>query len=133
MYWLLKSEPSAWSWDDQIRERTTKWDGVRNYQARNNMRSMHLNDLCFFYHSAIKEPAIMGIVKVIKMYESALDEPQFGYVTVEAVEALTHPVTLKSIKNEPLLSNLGLIRQSRLSVMPVSDREWKTILKMSHG
>ncbi len=128
--WLLKSEPTTWSWADQIREVTTKWDGVRNYQARNHMKKMNLGDLCFFYHSGIKEPAIVGIVTIIKTYEPDPVDPSFGHVTVEVCETLAFPVTLKAIKMEPSLENLPLIKQSRLSVMPVTESEWATLLTM---
>ncbi|MBX9977499.1 MAG: EVE domain-containing protein [Alphaproteobacteria bacterium] len=131
MLWLVKTEPGNWSWQDQVREKTTKWDGVRNYQARNNMKAMKLGDRCFLYHSATKEPAIMGIVTVIKLYESEPDEPTFGYVTVECVAPLDHPVTLRRIKEDPHLSELALVKQSRLSVMPISEEAWDIIIGMS--
>ncbi len=131
MYWLLKSEPNHWSWEDQAREKTTKWDGVRNYQARNHMRAMELGDFCFFYHSTIKEPAIVGIVRVIKAYEPDPHGQNFGYVTVEYHESLMRPITLKQIRNEPGLSHLGLVKQSRLSVMPVTQKEWNVLIGMA--
>lgn len=131
MHWLLKSEPSSWSWEDQVREKITKWDGVRNYQARNNMKAMEIDDLCFLYHSAIKEPKIMGIVKVIGLYEPEINEPNFGYVSVECVEPLENPVTLKQIKTDLELTHIPLLRQSRLSVMPLTSKEWHRILSLS--
>lgn len=130
MYWLLKSEPSAYAFENLISDKTTKWDGVRNYQARNNMKAMQLGDLCFFYHSAIKEPHIAGIMKVVKLYEPEPDEPNFGYVTCELVRPLKKIITLAQIKNHPGLQNLALLRQSRLSVMPVSETEWNILLNL---
>lgn len=134
-YWLLKSEPTCYSWDDQVREHTTKWDGIRNYQARNNMKAMDIGDLCFFYHSSTKIPAVMGIVRVVKRYEPEYEtdggDPRFGYVTVECVEPVTHPVSLKMIKETPELHDMPLITQSRLSVMPLTDLHWNTIQTLS--
>ena len=130
MYWLLKSEPSSYSFDDLIRDKTTKWDGVRNYQARNNMKVMHMGDLGFFYHSAIKEPHIAGMMKVIKLYEPDPTAPHFGYVTVEILRPLKKVITLAQIKNHKNLQSMPLIKQSRLSVMPVTKEEWEIILGM---
>jgi predicted RNA-binding protein with PUA-like domain len=133
-YWLIKSEPSTWSWDDQVKKGTEPWNGVRNFQARNNLKAMRVGDLCFFYHS-VKEKRIVGIVEVASDYRlDPTDETgQFGLVDVKAVEALDHPVTLDEIKMQPLLESLPLIKQSRLSVMPVDERSWHHILKMSKG
>lgn len=130
MYWLLKSEPSTYSIDDLIRDKQTRWDGVRNYQARNNMKAMKIGDECFFYHSAIKTPAIVGMMRVVKLYEVEEDAPQFGCVTVEFVRALKNPITFSSIKENPALQNLPLLKQSRLSVMPISATEWGDLLRM---
>jgi len=130
-YWLVKSEPGAWSWDDQVKAKKTGWDGVRNYQAANNMKAMALGDLAFFYHS-VNEKQIVGIVKVSKLYhpDPSDESGRFGMVEVTAVRPFVAPVTLADIKAEPRLQNLALVRQSRLSVLPVSKEEWALICKM---
>lgn len=127
-YWLIKTEPSAWSWDDQKSKQVTHWDGVRNYQASNNMKAMRIGDLCFFYHS-VSEKRIMGIVQVTKEYYPDHTDPtgRFGMVDVTFLEELPKPVTLEQIKQTPELQNLALIRQSRLSVMPIEETAWKII------
>ena len=133
-YWLLKSEPDVWSIDQQKKTgiKGAPWDGVRNYQAAKNLKSMKKGDLCFFYHSNIGKE-IVGIVEVIK--EAYLDKTdkssRFVAVTVKFKDKLPKPVTLENIKNNKELSHLGLIKQSRLSVMPIDIRSWKIILKMS--
>ena len=130
-YWLLKSEPNAWSWDDQIKEKITMWDGVRNYQARNNLMSMLVNDLCFFYHS-VNEKKIVGIVSVSKEhYIDPTDKTKkFVAVDVKTKKSLKNPITLKQIKKEKKLSHLALIKQSRLSVMPIDKISWDLICKL---
>jgi len=130
-YWLIKSEPSAWSWGDQVKKKITHWDGVRNYQARNNLKQMKIGDLCFFYHSVIGKQ-IMGIVKVCASYK---DDPtdssgKFGMVDVEYAQALEKPVTLEQIKQTKELQDLALIKQSRLSVMPVTPAQWDCVLSL---
>ena len=131
-YWLFKSEPGAWSWDDQVRDGVAEWDGVRNYQANNNMLAMRIGDKGFFYHS-VDEKRIVGVVEVVK--EHYLDPTdrsgRFGMVDVKAVGAVKTPVTLAEMKADPRLENLALLRQSRLSVAPVGDREWKIICAMA--
>jgi len=129
-YWLLKSEPTAWSWDDQIRDKITMWDGVRNYQARNNLMKMKKGDLCLFYHS-IKEKSIVGIVEVIKeFYPDPTDKTgKFVVVDVKAKEKLKNSVSLDDIKKNPKLVNIPLIKQNRLSVMPITTLEWNIIIK----
>ena len=133
-YWLLKSEPNVWSIDQQKKAgiKGAPWDGVRNYQAANNLKKMSKGDLCFFYHSNIGKE-IVGIVEVIK--EAYLDKTdksgRFVAVTVKFKDKLPKPVTLENIKNNKELSHLGLIKQSRLSVMPIDSKSWKIILKMS--
>ena len=133
-YWLLKSEPDVWSIDQQKKTgiKGVPWDGVRNYQAAKNLKSMKKGDLCFFYHSNIGKE-IVGIVEVIK--EAYLDKTdksgRFVAVTVKFKDKLPKPVTLENIKNNKELSHLGLIKQSRLSVMPIDSKSWKIILKMS--
>ena len=132
-YWLLKSEPHSWSWDDQIKEKKTMWDGVRNYQARNYLKAMKKNDLCFFYHS-VKEKKIIGIVKVVKeYYQDPTDKTKnFVVVDVKIFKKLKKPVSLDQIKKEKKLMHLPLIKQSRLSVMPIDYMSWKLINKMSN-
>lgn len=130
-YWLMKSEPSAWSWDSQVKKKVESWNGVRNYQAANNMKAMKLGDRAFFYHS-VDEKQIVGIVEVCKLYHpDPTDETgKFGMVSVKALMPLKTPVSLAQIKAEPKLKDLALLRQSRLSVSPVDAASWKLICKM---
>ena len=134
-YWLFKSEPNTWSFDDQLAkgDEGEGWDGVRNHQAGNNMKAMEIGDLGFFYHSVI-EKRIVGIVRVTKKWHLDPTDAtgRFGMVTVVAVKEVVKPVTLAEIKNEPLLENFALVRQSRLSVVPVSQDEWGMLLNMSN-
>ena len=132
-YWLLKSEPDAWSWDNQVKEGASMWDGVRNYQARNNLKEMKKNDLCFFYHS-VTERSIVGIVKVVKeYYPDPTDKTgRFVVVDVKAIKKLKNPVSLDQIKENNKLQNIALVKQSRLSVMPLKKNEWDIIIKMSN-
>ena len=131
-YWLLKSEPSTWSWDDQVKAGTEMWDGVRNYQARNNLMKMKKKDLCFFYHS-VSEKLIIGIVEVVKEhYPDPTDKTgRFVVTDVRTKRKLKRAVSLQEIKNTPKLSDIPLIKQSRLSVMPLKKIEWDVILKLS--
>jgi predicted RNA-binding protein with PUA-like domain len=133
-YWLLKSEPDVWSIDQQIKsgEKGSMWDGVRNYQASNNLRKMKKGDLCFFYHSNIGKE-IVGIVKVIReAYPDPTDKSKkFVAVQVRFEKKLSQPVTLENIKKTKELKDLPLIKQSRLSVMPIDTKYWKIILNMS--
>ena len=133
-YWLMKSEPDVWSLDQQIKSGTkgSMWDGVRNYQAANNLRKMRKGDLCFFYHSNIGKE-IVGIVSIIKeAYPDPTDKTKkFVAVKVRFEKKLKHPVSLESIKKTKELKDLTLIKQSRLSVMPVGTKHWKNILNMS--
>ncbi|MEM6551053.1 MAG: EVE domain-containing protein [Planctomycetota bacterium] len=133
-YWLIKTEPGNWSWTDQTtaKGKTTEWDGVRNYQANNNMKAMAKGDRCFFYHS-VKEKTIVGVVEVTKAWE--LDPTDktgkgFGMVTVKAIGEMPEPVTLGDIKGVDALSDMVLVNNSRLSVQPVTAKEWKAICKM---
>lgn len=132
-YWLFKSEPGTWSWDQQVKRgaKGEPWNGVRNYQARNYMRDMKKGDLGFFYHS-VNEKRVVGIVEVIKEYEldPSDEKGRFGMVTVKAVESLPKPVTLDDAKAEPKLKDMVLVNNTRLSVQPVTATEWKTIRKM---
>ena len=132
-YWLMKSEPSSWSWDDQIARGAAGegWDGVRNHQASNNMKAMEIGDLAFFYHS-VNEKQIVGIVEVIALYHPDPTDAsgRFGMVTVKAVKSMTRPVTLAEIKAEERLADMALVRQSRLSVTPVSADQWAIVMDM---
>ena len=132
-YWLLKSEHDAWSWDNQVKEGASMWDGVRNYQARNNLKEMKKNDLCFFYHS-VTERSIVGIVKVVKEYypDPTDNTGRFVVVDVKATKKLKNPVSLDQIKENSRLQDIALVKQSRLSVMPLKKTEWDIIIKMSN-
>jgi predicted RNA-binding protein with PUA-like domain len=123
-YWLMKSEPGCYSFDDQERDGITHWDGVRNYQARNNMKNMKVGDLCFFYHS-IKEKQIVGIVKVVKEHYPDPEDERFVWVDVEYFSRLNNPVTLSLVKER--WPELALVKQSRLSVMPVEKEYFEEI------
>jgi predicted RNA-binding protein with PUA-like domain len=130
-YWLMKSEPETWSWDDQVKAKTTGWDGVRNHQAANNMKAMALGDRAFFYHSG-GDRQIVGIVEVVKLYhpDPSDESGRFGMVEVKAVKPFAEPVTLAQVKAEPRLTDLTLVRNSRLSVQPVGKAEWDLLCKM---
>ena len=133
-YWLIKSEPDVWSIDQQKKEgaKGATWDGVRNYQAAKNLKNMRRGDQCFFYHSNIGKE-VVGIVEVIKeAYPDKTDQSgRFVAVTVKFLKKLSKPITLENIKKNKELSHLSLIRQSRLSVMPVDSKSWKILNKMS--
>ena len=133
-YWLLKSEPDVWSIDQQINagNKGVPWDGVRNYQAAKNLKTMKRGDQCFFYHSNIGKE-IVGVVEVIKEhYTDKTDQSgRFVAVTVKFVNKLERPITLEEIKKNKELSHLSLIKQSRLSVMPIDSKSWKVLNKMS--
>lgn len=133
-HWLLKSEPIKYSWDQLKKDKKTFWDGVRNYQARNNLKEMKKGDLCMFYHSN-EGKEIVGIVKVVKEFyqDPTTDDTNWVVVDVAPFKALKNPVTLEQIKDEPRLSNIALVRQGRLSVMPLSKEEFDTILEMSEA
>lgn len=132
-YWLFKSEPSTWSWDQQVAKGDAgeEWDGVRNYQARNFMRDMSVGDLGFFYHSQ-RERAIVGIVEVIAAAhpDSTTDDHRWECVDIKAVRPFETPVSLDDIKATEELADMVLVRNSRLSVQPVSETEWQHICKM---
>ena len=131
-YWLIKTEPSTWSWQDQVKAKITNWDGVRNYQARNNLIKMKIGDLCFFYHS-VKEKKIIGIVKVVKeSYPDKTDKTKrFVMINVKTYKKLDKPVSLEEIKGNKKLNHLSLIKQSRLSVIPIDYKSWLIIMKLS--
>jgi predicted RNA-binding protein with PUA-like domain len=133
-YWLFKSEPGSWSWDDQVKRggKGEPWDGVRNHQAANNMKTMKKGDLGFFYHS-VDEKRVVGIVEVIEEYHPDPSDPsgRFGMVTVRAVKPVPDPVTLAQIKAEPKLADFLLVRHTRLSVVPVEPAHWALICRMA--
>jgi len=130
-HWLVKSEPGAWSWDDQVKVDREPWNGVRNYQAANNLKAMKLGDTAFFYHS-INEKRIAGILEIVGEAELDPSDPKnrFVMVWVKAVKPFINSVTLADIKLEPSLADLPLIKQSRLSVMPIPDDAWKILCTM---
>ena len=131
-YWLVKSEPGAWSWDDHVKAGTAEWDGVRSHQACGNMNAMKIGDRAFFYHS-VKEKQVVGLLEVVKEYypDPTDKSERFGMVDFKALKPVEKPVTLAEIKATPELQEMALVRQSRLSVCPVAAKEWRLILKMS--
>ena len=129
-YWLMKSEPSSYSWDDLVRDGGTMWDGVRNNAARLHLRAMKAGDEAFFYHS-MDERAVVGIMKIAGTGQPDGEDGSWFKVPVEPVRPFGKPVTLAAIKAEPRLAKMELIRQSRLSVAPVREEEWKLILEMA--
>jgi predicted RNA-binding protein with PUA-like domain len=132
-YWLMKSEPEVFSWDDLVARGETgeEWDGVRNYQARNNMREMKLDDRAFFYHSR-SDTAVVGICEVIAEAhpDSTTDDPRWECVDVRAVAPLPRAISLQEIKADPRLSEMVLVKNSRLSVQPVTQEEWRVICEL---
>jgi predicted RNA-binding protein with PUA-like domain len=132
-YWLFKSEPSVWGWDHQVAKGDVgeEWDGVRNYQARNFMRDMAVGDRGFFYHSQ-SEKAVVGIVEVIAAAhpDSTTDDERWECVDIKAVKAVPNPVTLDAIKAEEALADMILVKNSRLSVQPVTEAEWALVCEM---
>ena len=132
-YWLFKSEPESWSWDQQKAKgkQGEHWDGVRNYQARNHMREMKIGDLGFFYHSG-GERAVVGIVEVAAEAhpDPTSDDPRWECVDVRALRDLERPVTLDEVKGEPSLADMVLAKNSRLSVQPVTEQEWDIVCRM---
>jgi predicted RNA-binding protein with PUA-like domain len=131
-HWLLKSEPFKYSWDQLVADGRTHWNGVRNFQASNNLKAMRIGEHGFFYHSN-EGLEIVGIAEIVKEYYPDPSDAagRFGMVDIKPVKAVPHPVTLQQIKAEPQLANFALVRQSRLSVVPVSDAEWGLICKMA--
>ncbi|MBA2238909.1 MAG: EVE domain-containing protein [Lysobacter sp.] len=128
-YWLMKSEPGSYSWDDLVRDERTQWDGVRNSAARLNLRAMRKDDEAFFYHS-VEDKAVVGIMRITREAQPDPKDPDWVTVEVEPVRPLA-PVTLKAIKAEPTLAKMELIRQSRLSVAPVREEEWRKVLELA--
>lgn len=133
-YWLFKSEPSTWSWDDQVAkgEAGEEWDGVRNYQARNFMREMKIGDKGFFYHSQ-KEKSVVGTVEVCAEAhpDSTTDDDRWECVDIKALQSVQTPISLDMIKADPRLSEMVLVNNSRLSVQPVTEKEWQIICEMA--
>jgi predicted RNA-binding protein with PUA-like domain len=131
-YWLVKSDPESYSWDDMIKDKKTAWDGVRNYQARNNLKEMNKGDMVLFYHS-VQATEVVGITKVTREYfqDPTTEDERWVAVDLEAIEPLDKPVTLSQIKKESKLKDIPLIKQSRLSVMPLNKKEYDTIIEMS--
>lgn len=133
-HWLFKSEPSVWGWTDQVArgEAGEEWDGVRNYQARNFMREMAVGDRGFFYHSQ-DEKAVVGVVEVIAAAhpDSTTDDPRWECVDIKAVKPVKTPVTLAQIKADPRLTEMALVRSSRLSVQPVTEEEWRIVCALA--
>jgi predicted RNA-binding protein with PUA-like domain len=131
-YWLVKSEPSSYSWEQMVKDGRTFWSGVRNFQASSNLKAMKAGDRAFFYHSG-EQKAVVGTVEIVKeYYPDHTDETgKFGMVDVKAGVPVKTPVTLAAIKAEPKLKSLALIKQSRLSVVPIDDASWKLICSMA--
>lgn len=131
-YWLMKSEPDSYSWDDLVRDGETEWDGVRNAAAAINLRAMHAGDRALFYYSG-EQKAAVGVMEIARVWRPDGPDGKFASVKVKPVAPLAHPVTLKAIKADPRLAGLQMIRQSRLSVSPVGDAEWAAIMELAAG
>ena len=131
-YWLMKSEPGAYSWDDLNNDKWTFWDGVRNYQARNNMKEMEVGDMALYYHS-VNEKRVMGIAKIIKTFyqDPSTDDERWVAVDIEPVETFDNPVTLAQIKADDRLQEMVLVKNSRLSVQPVRPEEFDIVVAKS--
>jgi predicted RNA-binding protein with PUA-like domain len=131
-YWLVKSEPDAYSWSDLVKEKKTSWTGVRNFKARNNLRSMRVGDEVLFYHS-VTDKAVVGIAKVVRVAypDRTAKEGDWSTVDLAPVKQLRHPVSLDRIKTAPRLRNISLVRQSRLSVHALTSAEFREIVKLS--
>jgi predicted RNA-binding protein with PUA-like domain len=131
-YWLMKSEPDVFSVDDLRKKNVAGWDGVRNYQARNHLRAMKKGDLAFFYHSSTKPTAIVGVMEVVKEAypDPTAEEAGWDQVDVRFVKKFSHPVSLEDIKTIPSLSRMVLLKNSRLSVQPVTPQEWNTLTEI---
>jgi predicted RNA-binding protein with PUA-like domain len=132
-YWLIKTEPGNYSWSDLIKDKTTFWDGVRNYQARNNLKAMQKGDLCLFYHS-VNEKCVTGIAEVIKesYQDPTTDDDRWVAVDIEIGEELAQPVTLAQIKNDARLDQMVLVKNSRLSVQPVKKEEFDIVIGLGN-
>lgn len=130
-FWLIKAEPSAYGWDRLVKEKGTVWDGVRNYQARNNLQAMKKGDLCLFYHS-VKDKEIVGVARVTREAypDPTTEDRRWAAVDIVPQHPLERPVSLATLKSTPATSGMALIRQGRLSVCPVTSREYKAVLKL---
>jgi predicted RNA-binding protein with PUA-like domain len=128
-YWMLRSEPDAYSWDDLVRDGATEWNGVRNYTARNFLKDMQVGDQAIFYHSNIQKAAV-GIMEITRTWQPDGDDGKWASVAVKPVRPLAKPVPLADIKADPRLAEIEVVRQSRLSVTPVRDAEWAALLEM---
>jgi predicted RNA-binding protein with PUA-like domain len=133
-YWLVKSEPFKYSWEQFLKDKRTFWDGVRNYQARNNLRAMKKDDTVLFYHSN-EGLAVVGIAKVVKesYQDPTTEDPQWAAVDLAPIETFKTPVTLSEMKQDKRLQNIGLIRQAQLSVMPLTKEEFEVIVAKGRG
>src|SRR5437660_8890255 len=133
-YWLVKSEPSAYSWDDLVREGKTSWTGVHNFTARNNLRGMHVGDEVLFYHS-VTDKAVVGVAKVVRAAypDPTAKEGDWSTVDLTPIKPLPHPVTLEQMKRNPKLKNISLLRQSRLSVHALSGDQFREILRLTES
>ena len=129
-YWLLRSEPDAYGWDDLIRDGGTEWNGVRNYTARNFLKEMEVGDRAIFYHSNTEKAAV-GVMEITRAWQPDGEDGKWASVAVKPVEKLNKPVPLADIKAEPRLAQIEVLRQSRLSVTPVREEEWKVLLEMA--
>jgi len=132
-YWLIKSEPFKYSWSTFLKDQITFWDGVRNYQARNNLREMRVGEMCLFYHSN-EDKQVVGIAEIVKEFyqDPTTDDTNWVVVDVKPVNTLLKPVTLNQIKTDPRLNNIGMIKQPRLSVIKITQLEFNTILELSN-
>jgi predicted RNA-binding protein with PUA-like domain len=133
-HWLVKSEPSVYSWANLVKDKRTHWNGVRNFQAAANLKAMKIGDSVFFYHSN-EEKAVVGVAEVVKTYYPDPSDAtgKFGMVDLKAAKPLKQPVTLAQVKAEPELATIALVRQSRLSVMPIDAKAWAKIVKLGGG
>jgi predicted RNA-binding protein with PUA-like domain len=132
-YWILKSEPSTYSFSDLLRDKKTCWDGIRNYLARNNLRAMHVGDIALFYHSG-DDKAVVGISKIVKLaYQDPKTEENWSAVDIKSVKILKRPVTLSELKADKVLKNIQLVKQSRLSVSPLTNEEYNRIIDLSQS
>jgi len=131
-YWLIKTEPGTYSWDDLVKDKKTTWDGVRNFQARNNLKAMKKGDITFFYHSG-EDKAIIGTAKVSKEFFPDPKDKEWIAVEITIERMLTKPITLAQVKADKQLSNMALVRNSRLSVQPVKNEEVDLLLKLSNS
>jgi predicted RNA-binding protein with PUA-like domain len=132
-YWLIKSEPFKYSWSTFLKDQITFWDGVRNYQARNNLREMRVGEMCLFYHSN-EDKQVVGIAEIVKEFyqDPTTEDTNWVVVDVKPAKTLLKPVTLNQIKSDPRLNNIGMIKQPRLSVIKITQLEFNTILELSN-